>query len=146
MKQFIFAINRHDPAPAGGGDAKSWFFFYKWDVGEEVYVPFANELLPDDALPEPGDLLWFFVEGRCAGYVHLLRLEDDPLNQRKELWYHTDSIRRTIGAEYDNEELVRFIVMGNPVNLCTGPVPDKALSYLERLQRRIDEASPAADG
>lgn len=138
MKQYIFAIGKSDSAPAGGGEAKSWFFFYKWEEGEETYIPFPDNLFSEEELPEAGDLLWFFVEGRCVGYVPLLRMEHDPLNQRKELWYHTSSICRSMGPEFDSEPLVRFIVTGAR-DLATGQARTHDFPYLARLRKMIDE-------
>jgi hypothetical protein len=82
--------------PPGGGDALSWFRFYKWADGlESVFVPLQERALvtPNPAEWEEGDVLWFVRETEdtftVEGAVPLLRTMDglDTL----EVWYDVRS-------------------------------------------------------
>lgn len=65
VQNFIYCVDSSRPAPAGLGDEKSWFFFYKWgkDVGP-TWVPAPEGI-------KQGDRLWFSVDGELLGYVEL---------------------------------------------------------------------------
>jgi hypothetical protein len=70
-------------APAGGGDTKSWFHFYKWDTEGEVFVPRKRPFY--DA--SPGDYLWFFMNSQLLGGTHILRVELEESQGIQEIWY-----------------------------------------------------------
>lgn len=93
MNHFIYAMNSSDPAPAAGGDTKSWFYFYKWDVGGFAFVPLSE----DDAVgyvPTSKDRLWFVMDGRILGCVEVHSFLPS-LNCEIELHYDTRLIRVT---------------------------------------------------
>ncbi len=67
MNHFIYAMKSSDPAPAAGGDTKSWFEYYKWDVDGHAFIPY-----PDAALgfEHPNSIiLWFVMDGVLLGCV-----------------------------------------------------------------------------
>ena len=82
MKHLIYNMRSSDPPPSGYGDTKGWFYYYKWKVDEEVYVPWSLELTP-----EAGDVLWFAMNGVVLGCTIVLRVLTDDLNGRLEVWY-----------------------------------------------------------
>ena len=94
MRHFVFAMNGNDPAPAGGGDTKSWFMYYKWDVGGEAFIPVPEAIEP----PLEGDWLWFAMDGALLGCTVVLRTQEDPSNNCTEVYYDTRQIRA--GAPY----------------------------------------------
>ncbi len=109
-KHFLHVMNPKAKAPAGDGDTKSWFQFYKWNVEGEVFFP-----LPMPGLDGvvPGDYLWFAEEGfggpakgfgwLVFGGVPLLRIEEE--NRVQELWYHGEDVL----------ELEPKIMLGGPL-------------------------------
>lgn len=72
MKHFVYAMKGSDPAPAAGGDTRSWFMHYKWSAEGEAFVPLTAAVIP----PSAGDLLWFVLDGQLLGCVMLIRVED----------------------------------------------------------------------
>lgn len=88
MNHFIYAMNSEDPAPATGGDTKSWFFHYKWDVDDFTYVPVSEHLL----IGEDPDVLWFIMDKVLLGCVHVHAMIP-ALQGNAELHYHTGLIQ-----------------------------------------------------
>jgi hypothetical protein len=88
MAHFAIAFNGNDPDPAHTGDIKSWFFYYKWrlDEDDEVFVPVETDACETATA---GDTLWFLMDGELVGKATLLRVQYDPFNGRKELWFRT---------------------------------------------------------
>lgn len=81
---FLYVMNGEDPAPAGDGDTRSWFEYYKWNAEGESFMPRDNPHLP----VSPGDFLWFVLDGGLVGGVEVLRVETPSLPyQRQEIWY-----------------------------------------------------------
>lgn len=67
MKNYNYVIRSDRPAPTAGGDQKSWFLYYKWNIEGGAWVP-----APEGA--EVGDFLWFYVDGELMGAVEILQL------------------------------------------------------------------------
>jgi len=86
MKDLIYFMIGKDPSPQGAGDTRSWFYHYKLRLDEEeLYVPVQHEQLVADW--EAGDRLWFVLDYKVVAVAPILRVEEDPLNQRSEVWY-----------------------------------------------------------
>src|SRR5574338_1191565 len=83
MHHYVYAVSSSDPAPVGDGDAASWLLFYKLGAGEEAFIPMPAALEGIDA----GDTLWFSVNNTLQGAAKVLRVEDDVINSRKEIWF-----------------------------------------------------------
>jgi hypothetical protein len=89
MKHHPYYMASHTRAPAGGGDTKSWFLFYKWNVSEENYVPRLSPYMP----AEPGDFIWFVMDNEILGCAEILRAEIPPHPEEvQEIWYNADAI------------------------------------------------------
>lgn len=97
MNTYVYSMKSDDPAPATGGDTRSWFYYYKWDVGGDAYVPFPQESLANSEEPQAGDLLWFFMDGKPLGYVHVDFVSSGFSTDAVELHYDTDKIQK-LGA------------------------------------------------
>lgn len=90
MKHIEYVMTGVDPAPAGDGDTKTWFEYYKWNSDGETYVPVK---FPFKAA-EAGDFLWFVMDGKILGGATILRVETPPLPvQRQEIWFDSSTIR-----------------------------------------------------
>lgn len=90
MKHIGYIMTGVAPAPAGDGDTKSWFEYYKWNNGGETYVPVRFPFKEAEA----GDFLWFVMDGKVLGGASILRVETPPLpTQRQELWFDSSTIR-----------------------------------------------------
>lgn len=87
MRHYLYPIDSVRKAPAAGGDMKSWFYFYKWDVVDETFVPVTGEYVRCFCNVTPGDLLWFAVNKLLVGYVEILRVEQELSQGLLELWY-----------------------------------------------------------
>jgi len=72
MKNYDYIIRSDRPAPTAGGDEKSWFLYYKWNIEGGAWVP-----APEGA--EVGDFLWFYVDGELMGAVEILQLMHGPM-------------------------------------------------------------------
>lgn len=72
MKNYDYVIRSDRPAPTAGGDEKSWFLYYKWNIEGGAWVP-----APEGA--EVGDFLWFYVDGELMGAVEILQLMHGPM-------------------------------------------------------------------
>lgn len=72
-------------------EKRSWFIYYKFrpDDPEELYVPAPY----GTAEFSEGDVAWLCVGNEVYGGVPILRVVDDALNQRKELWYRGTDIK-----------------------------------------------------
>lgn len=95
MNHFIYSMNASDPAPASGGDTKSWFFYYKWDVDDFAYVPVDEEDFHGYELQGNGkDLLWFVMDKMVLGVVCISSVMPS-LDGKVELHYDT---RKLLGC------------------------------------------------
>lgn len=90
MKHFVFTMQGQAVAPAGGGTTEGWFFYYKWDVDEETFVPVPDTLSADTLVAD--DLLWFVLDDRVIGYVPVLRTAEDAINDKIEIYYDTRKV------------------------------------------------------
>jgi hypothetical protein len=88
MSHFVYAMKSKDPAPVGGGTTEGWFLRYKWDVDDEAYVPVPT-LQPGVPWPQVGDTIWFVMDRAPLGCAVITKVQEDPLNDRHELWYDT---------------------------------------------------------
>ena len=91
MKHLIYLMDGQSKAPMGDGDFKSWFYYYKWEVAEETWVPWE---LPYAV--EAGDVLWFCMDGVITGCVLVSKVQEDPLNKRWEIWYDAQKICKVV--------------------------------------------------
>ena len=89
MRHFLYAVTSNDPAPVGDGDAVSWLCHYKFRNDDEVYIPMPPALEEI----QPGDGLWFSTNDELQGLAIVLRVEDDAINNRKEIWFAGWKIR-----------------------------------------------------
>jgi len=84
MSHVIYRMKGDDPAPQAGGDTKSWFYYYKWNTEEPVFVPvdlgFRVTL---------GDFIWFILDGIVLGYARVSLVQLDESRDRKEVWFHS---------------------------------------------------------
>ena len=123
MNHFVFSMVGSDMAPAGGGTTEGWFFHYKWDVDDEAYIP-----VPDThAAPEAGDTLWFLLNTRVIGCAPVLRVQDDELNSRLEIYYDTRYLQ-------DSKDQATFHSQ-QPTGLVTGP---SSIAFFSELKKRYD--------
>jgi len=83
MKDVFYRLFSADPPPQGGGDARSWLFYYKLPFGqeEETFVPGHQEA-------EAGDRLWFVLDEHLVACTVIQRVQDDNINSRYEYWYN----------------------------------------------------------
>jgi len=88
MNHFIYSMNSVDPAPATGGDTKSWFFYYKWDVDGMAYVPVPEDDFEGYELGGGRDLLWFLMDKMVLGFVPIVSIMPS-LDGKVELHYDT---------------------------------------------------------
>ena len=130
MKHFIYYMTGTDPAPASGGDTKSWFMYYKWDVDGEAFVPFPESSLSKDVVVEPGDRLWFIMDGFPIGCVPILRTAPDPLNNAIEFHYDT---RKMQEALHDRSHVVRTT---------TGLAENELAEQMQLVSARFDSMHP----
>lgn len=86
MLHHIYSVQ----APANEKDAKSWFEYYKFrpEDDDELYV-----VAPDTKEISEGDVIWFELNLKIYGAVKVLRVTEDHVNGRKELWYRGTDIR-----------------------------------------------------
>jgi hypothetical protein len=79
-----------DTPPATGGDMESWLRYYKLNPENgETYIP----VMKDYSEAQPGDVLWFSLDGRLLAGVEILRVQHDPMNARHEIWYNAEHLR-----------------------------------------------------
>lgn len=132
MDHFIYAMNSKDPAPAAGGDTKSWFLHYKWDVDDFTFVPVPEDKLIDfstEGLGKP-TTLWFVLDEVILGCAPIHAFMPS-LNGSVELHYDT----RLMQVKPEGVELT------TPDK--TGMAPDRSL--YEALKRSFDAQYPPRD-
>lgn len=88
MRHHLYLMSSIAPAPAGDGDTRSWFFFYKWNVEGDTYVPQKRPFLE----AEQGDVLWFVLDGCVLGGAPITRVELEYSANREEIWYRGESL------------------------------------------------------
>ena len=97
VTEFVYQVRSHHPAPAAGGDEKSWFLFYKWSDGiGSTWVPAPPGI-------QPGDQLWFAVDGEVLGHVTVTRVEENFHADRLEAYYNADHRTEVKGLVYSDE-------------------------------------------
>lgn len=94
MKHFLYVMKSEDPAPAGGGDTRSWFYYYKLNAGPDVFVPFPEHV---GTSPAAGDTLWLIMNNRIVGFTPITRVSADPINDRVEVFYDSDHVLAPTG-------------------------------------------------
>lgn len=130
MNHFVYAMRSTDPAPAAGGDTKSWFEYYKWDVDGLAFVPVAEEKL-EGYVPHSADLIWFVMDDKLLGCcrVHTIM---PSLSGAVELHYDTRLMQEApVPLALDN------------VTWTTGFSTDKKL--LDGLKQSFDATCPPRD-
>lgn len=102
MNHFIYVMKSTDPAPAAGGDTKSWFEHYKWDVDGIAFVPVPEGMLVD-LESRPVDVLWFVMDNLVLGCAPIHACMPS-LSGKIELHYDTRLIQEagTPKLEYNN--------------------------------------------
>ena len=128
MNHFVYSMNGKAEAPAAGGDMRSWFFFYKWDTGEDAFVPVPGEV--QSARPDTKDLLWFVLDGVPLGYAPVTSVLDVD-NGGYEVHYNTQQI---IGRD---QGIPSFDLAAG-----TGLADAITSSTLDRLKRLFDSTCP----
>jgi hypothetical protein len=99
MQHYIFAMRAGEPAPAGRGDIKSWFEFYKVGNGPHTFIPFPHDSIAEEDLPSVGDILWFAMDGFLTGVTKITSVtEGSLLSNKLEVYYDSDKIVPVIGA------------------------------------------------
>lgn len=91
MNHFIYAMKADAPAPATGGDTKSWFEYYKWDVGGRAFVPVPEAALIDYE-HQSVDVVWFIMDGELLGCCKVDAMHPS-LNDQVELHYDTGNMQ-----------------------------------------------------
>jgi len=88
-RHFLYAMKGSDPAPAGDGDTKSWFAYYKWGNPTVNCVPVSSPYLS----AEPGDFIWFVMDGDVLGGARVFSVETPSLpHQKQEIWYRPEDV------------------------------------------------------
>lgn len=122
-RHYLYWMDGSAPAPAGDGDTRSWFLFYKWNVEGEVFVPHKRPFLDIAA----GDYLWFVLDGALLGYVIVLRTIQE-LHYMQEIWYAGD----------ETFELDDGIVLDRERNTQSSELPaETAEAWLATARRSI---------
>jgi len=128
MHHYLYAMYSDGAAPAGGGNIKSWFEYYKLDNGPGTSIPFYEGDMPDDELPLVGDLLWFVMDAVVIGVCKITGVTGDPLNKRVDVFYDSNKVVRLSHR------------MDIPLAVC-GMVTDRArVAWLEGLRQFLGEA------
>ncbi len=134
MNHFLYAMTSTAPAPAAGGDTKSWFYYYKWDVEGLAFVPVAEELLDADE-PAHIDTLWFVMDGVPLGCcpVHSIM---PSLGGPVELHYDTRLI-----------QVLPADVLPTTLPYSTGLIPSDSdeQKLFDNLKKRVDKTYPPRD-
>lgn len=96
---WVFAMDGSEKDPSNAGTWESWFLYYKWEVGGEVWLPVSSiEGIKDPVLA--GDSLWLLLhhndKGRSEllGLTKILRLEENHTTGKWEVWYDDDTVQR----------------------------------------------------
>ena len=90
MKHICYRMTGTDKAPVGDGDTKSWFEYYKWNAEGEQYVPVKYPFFEG---VEPGDFIWFHMDGFFWGGAPVVRVETPSLPvQTQEVWFDADQM------------------------------------------------------
>lgn len=83
MRHHLYRLTGSDPAPASGGDTRSWFYFYKWDVDGESFLLST----PETSSAEPGDWLWVVLDQQLVGVVQVTDVREDLQSGQQELYF-----------------------------------------------------------
>ncbi len=127
MNHFIYSMVAADKAPAAGGDTKSWFYYYKWDVDDRAYVPAPEGALDVDE-PPAGMTLWFVMDTKLIGYVPVLKV--------------LPAFSGGIELHYDTREIQVVPEAGAPeITLATGPAFEWE-KMLDKLKAELDKTCP----
>lgn len=93
MQHFLYRMSPDVKAPASGGDTKSWFLYYKWQVLDNVFVPADLRVFGSASI---GDMLWFAFDRKKGGAALLggsILTDVTVLHAQGlvELWYNTEN-------------------------------------------------------
>jgi hypothetical protein len=76
VRHFAYNLKSGAPAPAGGGETRGWFFFYKWHAEGEGFLQVASPGSRTAALgASAGDRVWFVLDGAVIGRVVIASVE-----------------------------------------------------------------------
>lgn len=128
MHHYLYAMYSDGAAPAGGGDIKSWFEYYKLDNGPGTSIPFFEVDMPEDEMPLVGDLLWFVMDAVVIGVCKITGATCDPLNKRVDVFYDSDKVVRL------------FHGISSPLVVCGMVTDPERLVWLEGLRQSLGEA------
>lgn len=82
MKNWTYWLTESKKDPVNSGDSVSWFRFYK--MGEGVtHVPVIEDV-------SVGDVLWIFLNHRCAGGVVVTRVDYNIGTDRYEAYFDSN--------------------------------------------------------
>jgi len=99
MQHYIFAMRAGEPAPAGRGDTKSWFEYYKMGNGPHTFVPFPVDSIGEDEHPSAGDALWFAMDDFLIGVTQVTGIQAGSLlSSALEVYYDSDKILPVIAG------------------------------------------------
>ena len=119
MQHYIFAMQAGAPAPAGHGDTKSWFEFYKKDAGDHVFVPFPAGSIEEDKLPGVGDKLWFAMDGFLTGVANITEVFTSCLSRTHvEVYYNSDKI---VPVSVESQAAVKWGLVQVATGLVSNP-------------------------
>lgn len=129
MRNHLFPMSSSDPAPQGGGDTRSWFYYYKIRPEEpELFVPIATR--PE---LEAGDILWFILDENVVACSTVLRVIEDPMKGSYEIWYSGTGL---IELDMINNEETRGVILNG----------DLWKKLREAVSSRADGGSPNGAG
>lgn len=94
-KHFVYRMQPEKRAPAGCGDTKSWFEYYKLGAAGETFVPTSD---PYEEIG-PGDVMWFFFEDRPHGGAFITKVIEDPMQDLQEIWFDSEKYFSFAGAD-----------------------------------------------
>lgn len=86
VRHFLYSMQSRDRAPAGLGDTRSWFLFYKWGDNGEVFVPQGEPFLPI----KEDDFVWFQLDEYVLGGAKVVRIEESMSQGVQEIWFNSD--------------------------------------------------------
>lgn len=79
----LYSLRSSDPPPAGDGDTASWFYFYKWNVDGDRFLPKR----PPHLVVEPGDFIWILLDEQLIGAVKVKSVYVEALQGTQEIWF-----------------------------------------------------------
>ena len=116
MQHYIFAMRAGEPAPAGRGDTKSWFEYYKVGNGPHTFVPFPAASIEEEEPPNVGDNVWFSMDGFLTGVAKITDVQLGSL------------MSSAVEVYYDSDKIIPVVTGGPPVPPVMGKVKPQLLA------------------